>query len=197
LRRLIAGVFVALVLALAAVVALDVVSGEDGDRSASEPLPSSGPAIASPRIGDHWHAAYAIFIGDQRQPNIPTFTGPEEIHTHGDGIIHIHPVIPAGEGSGAAISKFFQYGGGTLSSDEMRIPGQSKTYKNGDKIPGTDTGSVIRILRADSGIHPLGSGFSRALQACDAKPASDFEEVTPAYIPRDGDCIRIVFEPSR
>ena len=35
-------------------------------------------ASAAPHIGDHWHAAYAIYIGDTRQPNIPTFTGPEE-----------------------------------------------------------------------------------------------------------------------
>ncbi len=46
-------------------------------------------ASAAPHIGDHWHAAYAIYIGDTRQPNIPTFTGPEETHTHGDGMIRI------------------------------------------------------------------------------------------------------------
>jgi len=152
-------------------------------------------AAAAPHINDHWHATYAVFIGDQRQPNIPTFTGPEEIHTHGDGMIHIHPFIPAGEGSGAAIGKFFDYGLGKLDSDELRIPGQRDTYKNGDLIPGTDRAGVVRILRADSGIHPLGSQFSQAIQVCDAKPESEYEEVNSRYIPQDGDCLRIIFGP--
>jgi plastocyanin len=151
-------------------------------------------ASGAPRINDHWHAAYAIFIGDQRQPHIPTFTGPEEVHTHGDGVIHMHPFIPAGEGSGAAVGKFFQYGSGKLSSDELNIPGQRETYKNGDLVPGTETPGVVRILRADSGIHPLGIG-SQAIPPCDAKLESEFETVNSRYIPKDGDCIRIIFGP--
>ncbi len=155
----------------------------------------SRTAVGAPRINDHWHAAYAIFIGDQRQPNIPTFTGPEEIHTHGDGIIHEHPFIPAGEGSGAAIGRFFQYGGGKLTDSELKIPGHKESYKNGDSVPRTDKTGVVRILRADSGIHPLGSGFSQAIQNCDAKPESEFQPVNSRYIPKDGDCIRIIFGP--
>ena len=152
-------------------------------------------AGAHPHINEHWHAAYTIFIGNQRQPNIPTFTGPEETHTHGDGMIHMHPFIPAGEGSGSAVGRFFDYGEGSLTTDELRIPGQRTTYKNGDAIPGTDQQGVVRILRADSGIHPLGSQFAQAIQACDAKSESEFEVVTPGYIPQDGDCMRIIFGP--
>jgi len=148
-------------------------------------------ASAAPHIGDHWHAAYAIYIGDTRQPNIPTFTGPEETHTHGDGMIHMHPFIAAGEGHGSSLGKFFEYGGGKLADDELKVPGQKETHKNGDAIDGK--AAELRILRADSGIHPLGGDFARAIQSCDAKDESAFERVNSRYIPQDGDCIRIVF----
>ena len=148
-------------------------------------------ASAAPHIGDHWHAAYAIYIGNTRQPNIPTFTGPEETHTHGDGMIHMHPFIPAGEGHGASLGKFFDYGGGKLADDELKVPGQKDTHKNGEPIDGK--AAELRILRADSGIHPLGGDFARAIQSCDAKDESAFERVNSRYIPKDGDCIRIVF----
>jgi len=148
-------------------------------------------ASAAPHIGDHWHAAYAIYIGNTRQPNIPTFTGPEETHTHGDGIIHMHPFITAGEGRGSSVGNFFKYGGGQLSDDTLQVPGQKDTHKNGDLIDGKS--AELRILRADSGIHPLGSDFARAIQACDAKDESAFERVNSRYIAQDGDCIRIVF----
>ncbi len=145
--------------------------------------PAQEAGLVGPAINDHWHAALAMFIDDERQPNIPTFTGPEEVHTHGDGIIHMHPLIPAGEGRGAAIGKFFQYGGGQLSENTLRIPGPREILRTG----------ALQILSADSGIHPLGSGFADAIETCDGLPESRFEEVTPEYIPQDGDCLRIVF----
>jgi uncharacterized cupredoxin-like copper-binding protein len=148
-------------------------------------------ASAAPHIGDHWHAAYAIYIGNTRQPNIPTFTGPEETHTHGDGMIHMHPFIRAGEGQGSSLRNFFEYGGGELRDDQLKVPGQKDTHKNGEQVDGK--AAELRILRADSGIHPLGGDFARAIQACDAKDETAFERVSSRYIPKDGDCIRIVF----
>jgi hypothetical protein len=179
-RRLLLVAFVALVSAAAIIAVLATMAGSGADESLSEPTAPAGPLI-----GDHWHAVIAIFIGDERHPNIPTFTGPEEIHTHGDGIIHMHPFIRAGEGVGASIGKFFEYGGGELTEDTLRIPAQRETHGQAN----------LRILRADSGIHPLGSGFSPAIQACYALPEVEFGEVGPHYIPQDGDCIRIVFTP--
>jgi len=189
LRRLLLVTFAALVVAMVAAV---IVAIADDDSAGENGL--AGPAINSPRIGDHWHAAYSINICGARRPNIPTFTGPEGIHTHGDGIIHMHPFILAGEVSGAAIGKFFEYGGGQLTTSSLRIPGSSDTQASGRIICDGEPAS-LSILRADSGIHPLGSGFSEAIQACDTLPASDYEAVTPAYIPQDGDCIRIVLAP--
>ena len=44
---------------------------------------------AQPSIGDHIHAALDIYVCGQKEPNLPFFEA--GIHTHGDGLIHIHP----------------------------------------------------------------------------------------------------------
>ncbi|HZM43156.1 MAG TPA: hypothetical protein VFB94_28765, partial [Acidimicrobiales bacterium] len=40
---------------------------------------------------DHWHAAFGVYICGEFQPNPPLFESPVGIHTHDDGVIHIHP----------------------------------------------------------------------------------------------------------
>jgi plastocyanin len=110
-------------------------------------------------------------------------------------MIHIHPHVTAGEGNGAKIANFFGDQGGKLTNSEMRIPGRNETYKNGDDINGDGKPEELRILRADSGIHPLGGDFNRAIVACNAKKESEMERVNSRYVPKDGDCIRIVFAP--
>jgi len=150
-------------------------------------------AAGAPRIGDHWHAAYAIFVGDELQPRIQEIVTSEGIHTHGDSMIHTHPHIQVGEGSGAKVANFFGDQGGKLTNNELKIPGREKVYKNGEEVDGKR--AELRILRADSGIHPLGGDFNRAIVACNAKPESEFERVSPRYVAKDGDCIRIVFGP--
>jgi len=150
-------------------------------------------AKGAPRIGDHWHAPYSIFIGDELQPRIQEVVTQQGVHTHGDGVYHIHPHSGVAEGGGAALEHFFGDQGGKLSNSEMQIPGRNETYKNGDEVDGRR--AELRMLRADSGIHPLGANFNQAIVACDSKPESEFERVTSRYVPKDGDCIRIVFGP--
>ena len=150
-------------------------------------------AKGAPRIGDHWHAPYSIYIGDELQPRIQEVVTQQGVHTHGDGVIHLHPHQPVAEGGGAGLKHFFGDQGGKLTDSEMQIPGRKETYKNGDEVNGKR--AELRILRADSGIHPLGGDFNSAIVACDSKPESEFEHVDSGYVPKDGDCIRIVFGP--
>lgn len=156
-----------------AIVALVVALGERGD--------GAGGDSGAPRIGDHWHAPYAVFLCGQRQEPLPGLDHIYGIHTHGDGIIHMHPFAPEGEGSGASVGRFFDYSGGWF--DFILAPEDCAAGEP-------------RVLRADSGFHPLGSGFADAIRTCNAKPASEFEEVNADYVPHDGDCIRIVFGPA-
>ena len=48
-----------------------------------------------PGLTDHWHAAYGIYICGTLEPPFTDDADPNGIHTHGDGVIHIHPVRPS------------------------------------------------------------------------------------------------------
>src|SRR3990172_9589069 len=128
------------------------------------------PAGGAPRIGrDHWHATYRIFICGELQPNLPLWES--GIHTHADGVIHIHPFVPWEEGDGARLVKFFEYGGGKLSQSEIRLPGSRETFRNGDRCP-DGSGAVLQVF-------------------VNGEELSDWSD----YIPHDGDHIDIVFGP--
>jgi uncharacterized cupredoxin-like copper-binding protein len=128
-------------------------------------------ATGAPRIGeDHWHASYTYYICGEKQPPAPTWEG-VGVHTHADGIIHIHPFQQSEEGAGARLTKWFEYGGGKLDGDEVRMPGSADTYKNGDECPDGTIGEV-QIFASGTKIEDYKS-----------------------YIPKDGDLVRIVFGP--
>ncbi|HUF54073.1 MAG TPA: cupredoxin domain-containing protein [Dehalococcoidia bacterium] len=125
-------------------------------------------ATGAPRIGEaHWHAPYTFWVCDEKQAPAPTWSG--GVHTHGDGIVHIHPGSQGEEGAGARLTRWFEYGGGTLSNDEVRLPGSSTTYRNGDECPDGTIGEVQLFV--------------------DGTKMENFS----SYIPQDGDIIRIVF----
>ena len=127
-------------------------------------------AAGRPLIGqDHWHATYQVFVCGERQPNFPTWEG--GVHTHGDGVIHLHPFTPAEEGMGARLVKWFEYGGGKLTQSEMRMPGRRETIKNGDTCDDGSEG-VLQLFVNDVKM----DDWSR-------------------YIPQDGDQVRIEFGP--
>ncbi len=116
-------------------------------------------AKVPPRINqDHWHSSFSVYICDHFMPNIPLFDTVDGIHTHGDGVIHIHPYTPAASGRNATLGFFLKsYStagkGGTfkLSASEIRpatIPGDpnskldTKDWHNGDKCPDGQPGQV-------------------------------------------------------
>ncbi len=129
----------------------------------------SDTAVAPGRIGEHWHATYQISVCGERQPNAPAWEG--GVHTHADGVIHIHPFTPSEEGRGARLVKWFEYGGGWLTQTSMRVPGSRDSYQNGDRCPDGLRG-VIQV-------------------SVNGERLGDWSE----YIPQDGDRITIVFGP--
>ncbi len=133
-------------------------------------------ATGAPRIGqDHWHAAYTIYICGDKQPNAPTWES--GVHTHGDGIMHIHPFQSFEEGAGSRMVKWFQYGGGVLTQTDIREPGFTTTYHNGDTC-GTST--------PDAGKQGVLQVFVNSTKLNDWS----------RYIPHDGDQIKLVFGPA-
>lgn len=129
----------------------------------TRPEPPTRPVVGK----DHWHAAYEVWVCGERQPNFPEWSG--GVNSEGDGLIHIHPFSPSEEGKGAALGKFFEYGGGELTDRTMRPPGRSRTSENGDTCP---SGAVAQLTVEVNGTR-----------------IDDW----PGYIPQDGDRIKITF----
>jgi len=134
----------------------------------------------SPKLGDHWHARYEIWVCGVKQPNIPTFPG--GVHTHGDGYIHIHPGNASEEGRGARLTKFFEYAGralgtgGLLTGDSLQVPGDPRVYRNGDVC----------------GEGPYQGQPGQVQVLVNGQRRDDFED----YIPHDGDTVVVVFGPA-
>src|SRR6478736_6112737 len=78
---------------------------------------------ASPTTNDHWHAAYGIYVCDAFLPAVadgPTDT--KGIHTHADGVIHIHPFSGGSAGNNAKLKVFTDQVGMSISSDGFTMP---------------------------------------------------------------------------
>ncbi len=134
-------------------------------------------ATGSPRIGDHWHAPFQFFVCGEKQPNARTWES--GVHTHADGIMHIHPFQTYEEGSGARMVKWFEYGGGKLTTTSINMPGSSRTWKNGDTCPDGTPGELqVFVTR-------VGASAEERLQGSDLT----------RFIPHDGDRTRFVFGP--
>lgn len=141
LRRLLITLVVALVVA---VVARQFTDGGGNDDS----VLGVGEPVDGPRIGvDHWHALYQVIVCGQVQPPLAFWEA--GVHTHEDNIIHIHPIVPSEEREGARLVKWFEYGGGLLTQTEMRMPGDSATYRNGDECPDGSEGELRLFVNGE------------------------------------------------
>jgi hypothetical protein len=143
----------------------------------------------APVIGDHWHAAYGIYVCGEWQPNIPEFENAVGIHTHGDGVIHIHPFSSAGAGEKATLGTFLEDTDVELSSDELtlgenELTDGAKTWKEGgDQCDGKD--AELKVAQWEDVSDPdakpalLTSGFD------DIRFRGDGEGYTIAFVPED------------
>ena len=104
--------------------------------------------------GDHWHSAYGVYICDQYIPSMSVGVEPDPggIHTHQDGVIHIHPFQTATTGRNARLSDFFGQTGLEVTSSKIQLPddpalgdNSGKTFENGDECPDGQEG-VVKVL---------------------------------------------------
>jgi hypothetical protein len=97
-------------------------------RTSREPASAAPPSYLN---SDHWHAAYGVYVCDAF---LPTWTDAIEdrdgIHTHGDGIVHIHPFSSSASGDRARLSVFAKQVGVTFTDDGFTTPDGTE-YKNG------------------------------------------------------------------
>jgi len=141
----------------------------------------SPDAEASPKPGDHWHAAYGFYVCDSFQPPLTDATTDRTgIHTHGDGIVHIHPFSNAYSGSNATLGVWGETVGVDFTSDSWTLP-DGTTYENGYDCNGTPAQlSVVKWANVDdpnAAPETFTSGFA------DIKLDSDRSAFTFAVVP--------------
>ena len=61
-----------------------------------------------PQLEDHIHQAFAVNVCGEWRADIPEFESPVGIHTHGDGVLHIHPFSELGVGPNATLGRFLE-----------------------------------------------------------------------------------------
>jgi hypothetical protein len=99
---------------------------------------------------DHWHAAFAIEVcGKQLDP---LQDGPQDvqgIHTHGDGLVHIHPFTRTAAGKRATLQRFFDQVSlkvtdtGFQMPKDMTMEGGGTTVKEGETTCGGKAGELV------------------------------------------------------
>src|SRR4051812_26487846 len=91
--------------------------------------------VVAPKLGDHWHAAYGIYdcdhfiapLTDVGNDSGPGGTG---LHTHGDGLMHMHPFGTKYTGHGANLGNWGIITGLKLTDTSIEAAGIKA--KNGD-----------------------------------------------------------------
>lgn len=129
--------------------------GSDGDEATQISSGDSGAIErgAGPRLGeDHWHSAYAIWICDRFLEPLTDLHGDAHgIHTHVDGLIHIHPTTNAAAGDAATLGVFGDEVGVQFSDAGFSLP-SGDAFENGDECDGAE--AVVRVLEWRPGAPP-------------------------------------------
>lgn len=116
--------------AIVMVVALGVAGIYSSRQERREEL-AAGADSSPPIVNkDHWHAAVGFFLCGELAPDITDETDPKGIHTHGDGLIHIHPFVRSAAGRNATLGVFADAVRLTLTDDEIKLPG-GKSFEAG------------------------------------------------------------------
>jgi hypothetical protein len=140
----------------------------------------SDTAVAPVVDVDHWHAAVGFYVCGEFQPDLPEFESPIGIHTHADGVIHIHPFSSGGAGENATLGAFLDGAGVTLTDTELEIG--DETWKEGDQqCDGKDAELVVAQWKD--------------IESTDEKPALILRDFDSVRFREDGEGFTVAFVP--
>ena len=100
-----------------------------------------------PRLNvDHWHAAMGLYLCDTFAPPPGDAAGDKlGIHTHDDGIAHIHPFSSAAAGENATVGKFYDNVGIKIEGGKLTTP-EGKVYESGKTTcPSGEAGKLVLV----------------------------------------------------
>ncbi len=160
------------VMAVVVILGLALVVVSRGDKAEADNTP--------PRAGaDHWHAAIGFYVCGNFLPNVTDQNDPRGIHTHGDGVMHIHPFTDRSGGRNATLGVFFEAIEAKVTASSLRIPGTPEK-KNGQKCDGRQ--AEVQTVTWDFDGPP------------EAKP-TPFEGDPSALKPSDRSLVTVAFMP--
>ena len=108
---------------------------------------NSREATSAPRVGDHWHSAYDIYVCEDWRGKIVNEADPNGIHTHGDGLMHIHPFNSEASGKKADFGEFFGSYGGSINDSSLQLD-TGEVISEGEDCNGQPT--VLKVARFDA-----------------------------------------------
>jgi hypothetical protein len=155
---------------------------------------SDQPGEGSPKLGEHWHAAYGIYVCDRWVSNLSD-RGQDTlgIHTHQDGLIHIHPFLASAAGNSANLQKFFDQTGLKVSDSAITLPPGDefgeRQYKNGETKCGDEDGRVIMAYWEDAQNATGDPDDVRTSNIADEYFEQDLGAITIAFLPEGEDSV--------
>jgi len=170
--------------------AMVVILGTAGivySRDQHQPDNSRPLAAAAGRAGDHWHAALGFDICGTFAPSVPdSGTDPLGIHTHGDGVVHIHPFSALASGKRAKLSTYFDTTHVKVTASSVKLPTEEPTHKNGQKC---EAGPARVQMKVWDSRDPADQGRLVAGDPSSFRP-KDGMLVTIAFVPVGADIPR-------
>lgn len=101
-----------------------------------------------PSFADHWHLGYGIydcttdsFLANLEDPQ----TANAGIHTHGNGVIHLHPFSSSATGNNARLVRFLEATRTELSDSEMSFPTRPALSEEGATCNGEP--AILQVAR--------------------------------------------------
>lgn len=134
-------------------------SGDDeastGDTGSDTSSNASGPRANQ----DHWHSSFDVYVCDE-------FLGPvadqgpdiDGLHTHQDGLIHIHPFVDSASGENATFGKFAELVGIVVEDGVFGMPMPTDPDDVREIRPSDETVPPSFVKRLDGDACPGGPG---------------------------------------
>ena len=133
---------------------------------------------------DHWHAAYGIYVCDHWLTPLTDIPGKSDvngIHTHGDGVMHVHPFTAAASGKKATIGQWADMTGMKINNDSFEVAGVK--YANGFDCNGKPAN--VYVIRWADAFDPMSTGEVFTSGFPDIRYRNDMSAIVFAVVPED------------
>jgi|GEM_PF-529860 len=117
----------------------------------------SREALAEPSLEDHWHSVYGVYNCNSTVEGDAKYLAPFQstqdlfgIHSHGDGLIHIHPFVEAVTGDRAQLSAFLGEMNVEVDTEQISIQNQFDApllLEAGNECADGTGAAEIKVLR--------------------------------------------------